>query len=118
MPGTIKIERPTYKFTIPEKARQFETDPHSLTFRPCTADEERQANEVAQATRAPLPFEMLRRSVCEIDGKPVDWSTPDPEWVERASPKVRDLAFQAFAKVNVPTKDEVDSFLASQEVGV
>lgn len=114
----LKISRPQYKFKIPDTARQFETDPHSLTLRPCTADEERQASEVAMGSKAPLPFELLRRSVCEVDDKPVDWGTADPEWLERASPKVRELAYRAFVRVNQPTQEEADGFFAGMETVV
>lgn len=118
MPKTITIERPKFRFTIPEKARQFPTDPAGITMRPITAAEERKANEVADGTGSPLAYELVRASVCEVDGKPIDWNTTDPEWLERASPKVRQLVFEAFAKVNRPAEEDTKAFLESQEIAV
>jgi hypothetical protein len=112
MPQTITIERPTYRYTIPETARGFETDPRTFGLRPITASEERRANEIAEGTKAPLAPELVRLAVCEIDGKPVDANSA--EWFDLCSPKVRQLVFQAFSKVNRPTDDEEAAFLGSQ----
>jgi hypothetical protein len=116
MPQTITIERPTYRYTIPETARGFESDPKTFGMKPITAAEERRANEIAEGAKTPLAPELVRLSVCELDGKPVDWNTDQTEWFERCSPKVRQLVYAAFAKVNRPSDDEESAFLGSQVI--
>lgn len=116
MPKTVKLERPSYKFTVPDTARQFETDPASITMVPITADEERRANEVADGTKSPLAYELVRQAVKAINGKDVDWNTNEPEWLERCSPKVRQLVFEAFSRVNRPADEDAAAFLASQQI--
>jgi hypothetical protein len=118
MPQNVTIERPSYRFTVPEQARQFPTDPKSFSMRPITANEERRANEVAEGAKTPLAYELLRQAVHEIDGQAVDWNTSGPEWVERCGPKVRQLAFEAFARVNRPDESDTNAFLASMTMSV
>jgi len=110
MPQNVTIERPSYRFTVPEQARQFPTDPKSFSMRPITANEERRANEVAEGAKTPLAYELLRQAVHEIDGQ--------AEWVERCGPKVRQLAFEAFARVNRPDESDTNAFLASMTMSV
>lgn len=116
MPKTVTLERPSYKFTIPDKVRQFPSDPQSFSMRPITAGEERKANEIADGTKSPLAYELVRVSVDAVDGKPIDWGTSEPEWLERCSPKVRQLVFEAFARVNRPSDEDTKTFLDSQEI--
>ncbi len=116
MPTTVKLARPTYRFAIPEAARQFETDPKAIAMRPITADEERRANEVAEGAKTPLANELVRMATCEINGSPIDWNTDQPEWFERCSPKVRQLVFEAFARINRPTQEESAGFFGSMQI--
>lgn len=116
MPQTNKLERPTFRFKLPDAARQFPSDPQTFAMRPITAAEERRANEIAEGTKVPLAYELVRVAVCEVDGKPVDWGKDDPEWLDRCSPKVRQLVFEAFSRVNRPTDADTQAFLDSQQI--
>jgi hypothetical protein len=122
MPQTITLERPTYRFTIPEKARTFKTDPATFAMRPITAGEERRANEVAEGAKVPLAYELVRVAVCEVDGRPVSWDgregSVSPEWFDACSPKVRQLVMEAFASLNRPSEEDTAAFLASQTIEV
>lgn len=116
MPQTKHIERPKFVFTVPEKVRQYPSDPKSITLSPITAGEEKDANDVADGAKTPLAYELVKRSTVEIDGKPIDWGKGDGDWLERCSPKVRQLVFAAFARVNQPGEDDTAAFLASEKV--
>ena len=118
MPQTITLSRPQFKFKLPDKVRQFQSDPHSFTMRPITAAEERKANEISDGTKSPLVYELVRVAVCEVDEKPIDWNTTDPEWLERCSPKVRQLVFEAFGRINRPDEEDTKDFLDSQQMVV
>lgn len=107
------LPRPRYSFTIPESARAFPSDPHQFIIVPITVSEEKQANEVAEGTKSPLIFELIKHAVVELDGRPLSWNGTERDWIDRASPKVRELVFAAFAKVNKPDADEMKSFLDS-----
>jgi hypothetical protein len=105
--------------TIPDSARQLPTDPKTLTFSILSLDQEMDATKVAEAAgggNARLTVELTKRSVIMVDGKAIDWAGTDPEWLDRASPKVRQLAFKGFILLNRPTDDEDLSFLESEVV--
>lgn len=116
MPQTKHIERPRFTYTIPEKARQFPSDPKSITLSPITAGEEKDANDASDGAKTPLAYELVKRSAVAIDGKAIDWSKGDGDWLERCSPKVRQLVFEAFSRVNRPDEDATKDFLASEKV--
>lgn len=114
-----KGANPRVTRTIPESARALPGDPQKLTFALLTLDQEIDAGKVAEAAgggNARLTSELTRRSVVAVDGKPIDWSGTDPEWLDRASPKVRQLAFKGFIATNRTTDDEDAAFLASETV--
>lgn len=110
--------RPRHKFTIPEKSRQFPTDPKSITFVPIRVEDEQDALKVAEAKGSPRSFqtELVRRSVVAVDGKPIDWSKGDDSWLEKASPKVREFVYLGYRKVNENEAEEKDAFLGSLEI--
>lgn len=97
------LSRPYVKFTVPEAARQFETDPKEVVFRPLTVRQEIEANKIARITDAPdaaLPFELMRQGTDSVDGKKIDWGTTDPQWIEGTSPKCRELLLRGWLRVN------------------
>jgi hypothetical protein len=110
------LPRPRYTFTVPEQVRSFPDDPHRFVMVPITVAEERKANDASEGMKTPLILELVKHSVVEVDGKPLSWNGTERDWIERASPKVRDLVFAAFSKVNKPEQQEVDSFLATMQV--
>lgn len=114
------LKRPEIDYQIPDRIRAFPEDPKSVTVRPITIKEEIDANNVATTNgsgAAGLVIEIVRRAVCRINGKAIDWSTPDPQWIEAASPKVRDLITEAVLKWNRVSKSESDDFFASEKMG-
>lgn len=118
------LSRPYVTFTVPEGARQFETDPKEVVFRPLTVRNEIEANKAARLTDAPdaaLPYELMRQGADAVDGKKVDWSTDDPQWVERTSPKCRELLLRGWLQVNrlgesKEDKQATNDFFASMKV--
>lgn len=97
------LARATVTRTIPEAARQFESDPHEVTMRPLSVREEMDAAKMARLKDVPdaaLPFELLRQSVIKIDGKPVSWDDDSTNWVEATSPKCRELLMKGFLTLN------------------
>jgi hypothetical protein len=114
------LKRPEIEYQIPDRIRAYPDDPKSVTVRPITLKEEIDANNVATTNgsgAAGLVIEIVRRSVCRLNGKLVDWSTPDPQWIESTSPKVRDLITEAVLKWNRVSKAESDDFFATEKLG-
>jgi len=115
-----KDDRERYTYKVPETARRRATDPRTVTMVDVRLSDEEEADKVASAAGGgDLKFtnELIRRSVVEIDGKPVDWSAPGgPEWLERTSAPVRNLIKKAFARVHRSDKGDEDAFLASESV--
>lgn len=114
MPDLVpqSLPRPRYTFTIPEAARAFPEDPHQFVMVPITVQEERDANLVADAAKTMVSYEYIKHAVIEVDGKALSWNGTGRDWIERASPKVRELAVAAFARVNRSNEEEVKAFLA------
>lgn len=114
--GPPKLQRPETTFKVPAKCRVFPADPQTLTMVPISLQEELDAHAVVASQGkgvAALNYEMAKRSVSALDGKAIDWSGTGPEWLERASPQVRDLLVEGFAKVSRATQEDVRDFLAS-----
>jgi hypothetical protein len=112
--------RPRYKYSIPEKSRQFPTDPKSVTFVPLRVEDEQDALKVAEAKGSTRSFqaELVRRSVVALDGKTINWEKGDDAWLERVSPKVRELIYIGYRKANENADEEKAAFLAGEEIEV
>lgn len=116
------LSRPLITYTIPERFRQFPTDPTSVALRPLTVREELEAGKSALASSNPdgaLSIELLRQSVFSVNGKQVDWGTADPQWLEATSPRCREILLKAFLRVNRVTESKEDqaaeaAFFASE----
>ena len=110
----------TTTYTVPESARALAGDPRTLTYAMISLDMELDAGKVADSMGGGtnrLAIELTKRSVVAVDGKPVSWEGTDPDWFDRASPKVRELALRGFARVNRSSLKEDSDFLASEVVG-
>jgi len=107
--------RPRHTFKVPEKSRQFPTDPKSITFVPIRVQDEQDAMKVAEAKGSPAAFqpELVRRSVVAVDGRAIDWGAGDDAWFDNCSAKVRELVYKAYRKVNENEAEETAAFLAS-----
>lgn len=108
------IARPSYTFTLPpgDTKLSWDRDPKTFTIVQYTIGEELDATKAAETGAASFRYELLRRTVTHLDGKPVD----DTEWIEKVSPPVRLRMLQALDRINYPAaKDDVffDSVVAS-----
>ena len=63
--------------------------------------------------------ELLKRCIVSALGKPMDWSTGNPEkLMDELGEKRRQLAMAAFNKAFMPTKEQKDAFLATMKMEV
>lgn len=117
-----KDDRPRYTFTIPEEERVYLTDPHTFTVTHTRVSDEIEAGKIARALGGAedlVLLEKVRRSVVEVDGKPVDWGAPGgAEWIERCSPQAREFVLLGYQAAHSLKKGSVSraAFLASMQV--
>lgn len=111
-PPTLKL--PEYTYKIPESAREWETDPKTVTIRSFPVGTELDAMNALTNVNA-MAYELLQRCTVRQDGKAVDQGT---NFIEQWSPKVRTLMTRAVNKRFLPTDKEVEDFLASEETVV
>jgi hypothetical protein len=111
-PPTLAL--PEYTYKIPESAREWTTDPTSVTIRSFTVGLELDAIAAAVGERV-LAYEILQRCVIRMNGKPVDQGF---DLMTECSPKVRSLLTTAVNKLFLPSADETKDFLGSVEVKV
>lgn len=110
-----KRQRPRFTYDIPKDVRTFEADPSTITLTPVTVEEEKMAIQAARANNTQVDHELLKLSLVEADGRPLDWAGGVRDDVfEGASPKVRQLMIEAWQDVNTPTREQTKSFLASR----
>lgn len=120
--GIPADDRPLFDFTIPEQDRVYPTDPKMVTLVHVRIRDELDAAKISGAQGTGVSgtlVELVRRSVVEIDGKPVDWGAPGgAEWLERASPPARARIMDAYHEVHAPPSGEEGkkAFLASKKV--
>jgi hypothetical protein len=117
---TKKSSDPRTTYTIPDSARARPKDPKTLTYVLLTIDMEIDADKASAAAgggEKNVRRELIKRAVVAVDGRAVSWEGSDPEWFDDASPKVRELAWYGFVKVNRTTNDEDKAFLDSEDVG-
>lgn len=110
--------RPKYRYTIPESARAFPTDPKQVVFKMVTSIEEEQALATAGGVFG-LKFynELTKHSIVAADGRPVTWENDGKEaFFEACSPKVRDLLMKTYKKLNMASDKEEEDFFGSQEI--
>jgi hypothetical protein len=104
-------------YTLPDSVRALPTDPRTLTYALLTVEQEIDAERAAQGGgTAATTRELVKRSVVAVDGRAIDWAGTDPEWYDRASPKVREQATRGFIRVNRTSGKEDADFLASEAV--
>jgi hypothetical protein len=102
--------RPRMRFTLPRMEYGFERDPKVVVLQPFTLREELDANAAAEGSdTTSVQYELLRRCVVEIDGKPVS----DFDWLENTSPACRVLLNRALTKISLPTEKDNRSFFRS-----
>ena len=107
------INRTRTTFPIPPGVREWDSDPKTVTMVALTVREEIEANKVADGRGTGdvgLSYELLRRSVVAKDGKPIDPTGTDLDWVEGTSPKCRSLLLQAVLRMNRVSREDSDAF--------
>lgn len=111
-PQTLDV--PEHTFTIPEKDRRWKADPKTFKIREYTVAQELDAMAVAKSGTQ-LEYELLQRTVIELDGKPVDQGA---DFLGRFSNATRKRMQRALNLVNMPDPEEDEAFLLSQETAV
>jgi hypothetical protein len=110
------LSLPVYTRRIPESAREWKTDPHSVTLRSVTVTAELDALASANAaTTRRLEYEILQRCITKIDGAPVDQTV---DLIDKCSPKVRVLLVDFLNAKMMPSNKERSDFEGSEEVEV
>lgn len=117
--AALAASKPRYKFSIPETARQWPTDPRIVIFREITVSDEMHAAEIAGGVGFKFAYESLKAAIVEVDGKAITAMAGEREtFIEGCSPKVRDLLLKAHNKLHSPDPGDGDAFLASMTVVV
>ena len=71
------------------------------------------ASKAAEAT-GNLAYECLKHSVVEADGVKIAWDAGGKDlFLDRLSPKCRDLLLRAYAAIHIPKEKETEDFLAN-----
>lgn len=109
------VAAPTFTFKVPPKARQYPTDPESVTLRAFTVGQELDALKASSATGNRFDYELVERSCIAVNGKPHDQGE---SLIERCSPKVRALLVRGLNKMSLPEDDDIKGFLDSVEVAM
>lgn len=109
-----RAAREVHRFTIPPELRK-DLSPTKIGLRLLTAEQELMASKQGKFDVNRINYAAAKLSIIEFDGKYVDNgdSAIDLFW-ERADPKVRSLILQACTKMSSPTKEQEDSFFASE----
>jgi hypothetical protein len=104
------LTKPSYRWVVPQSARQFPKDPTSFRVEAWNAGTALDATRVAEKNKTPLWQEMFQRACIEIDDKPADQAADlAVEW----GPKCRHLATLAIDIVGIANAQEEKDFLAS-----
>lgn len=107
---------PLHEFTIPDTARELDTDPITIEMRQLTFGEEQQALATAEKQKTSFAYEGAMRSIVSANGRPVTWDDNGKEtFFCGLSNKVRDLVIRGFTHIALPQKEEVDGFFASMK---
>ena len=109
-----KLEIPVFKFKIPKKDRKWEGDPTTFKIRQYTVSQELDALRVAKSG-VQLEYELIQRTVVEIDGKAVDQGL---NFLDAFSPPVRKRFQMALNHINAPDADEDEVFLKGEGTDV
>lgn len=121
---------PRHTFTIPDAdkldkelkylgCRELSSDPHTVTLRQLTFEEEQSALVAAKVKNVDYAYEAAMRSVVEADGKAVTWDSDAKEAFFRGlSNQCRDLVIRAFQKIALPQPAAAALFLASEKIAV
>jgi len=112
------MRRRVHTFTIPEKVRQA-NDPKTIGLHELTFEEESAVFETGgtASSNHQTAIRLLRRSLAEVDGRPVNKSANEDEiLLARWSPKVRKLAVQGFGFLHNTTDEEDADFFGSVAV--
>lgn len=111
-----QISRPIFDFVIPEKDRQWQSDPSRFSMRQTTTMEDLDAaTEAAGDLGIRFLWARISRSLVEADGKPVDQAlSVTDNW----SPQVREYLILAFNEISGISGQGKKDFLASKTIRV
>ncbi len=118
-----RADRPLYVYQVPKALAQI-TGVHSVGLVELTPKEMLLAQTRGEQDRGKMLFEMVKLSWRQVNGRAihtdddnstaeVEWSRSDPGWA-----KLRTLITQAYNRINNPSTEENDTFLASESVTV
>lgn len=116
-------ERPVYVYKVPKSIAEL-TGVQTIGLVEITPKEMIQATRRSDNVKEQALFEMAKLSWRQINGKAIHvdddaasaeeaWACSKPGWA-----KLRTLVIQAYNKVNNPTAEENEAFLASESVTV
>lgn len=116
-------ERPIYVYQVPKSIADV-TGVTSIGLVELTPNEMLRATRATSDQREQMVFEMAKLSWRQINGKAIHvdddtssaeeaWACSKPGWA-----KLRTLVTQAYNRINNPSKEENDAFLASESVTV
>lgn len=107
------LTRAIFDFTVPEEAREWETDPKSFSMQQLTTMQDLDAESAAGGLIGlKLVLERASRAIVIIDGQPADQGKP---FIDNWSPQARDLAAIAYKKISLLKPEHVESFLGSMK---
>lgn len=111
-----QISRPIFDFEIPEKDRQWETDPRRFSMMQTTTMQDLDAaTEAGGDPGIKFLWARITRSLIEVDGKPYDQALSG---TDNFSPQVREFLIIAFNEISGITAASRASFLASKKIRV
>ncbi len=107
-------KRPTYLYDVPEGV-----DPQisEIGLVEVTAEEELMAAKAAGREEARIAYELVKRSLCSINGHPVSTvdGSADKAWDEMGA-KLRQLVLGAYSEIHNPQDGAAAAFLKSRRV--
>lgn len=107
---------PIHTYTIPEAARELDTDPKEISIRQLTMQEEKQALARAANNQTSFTYEGAMASVVAADGKEITWTDDGKEtFFSSMSNQVRDLVIRAFARIALPEVKTANDFFGSEK---
>lgn len=104
------LRAPVYTFKVPEKSRQYPTDPTSIALRAWSVGQELEALKIKTGR---FEYNLLQYVLVMVNGKPVDQAD---DTIGKWSPKMRVLATDALDHVGMPDQSDRADFLASVAV--
>ena len=115
-----KRNRAVYEYSIPESLGGGKAGiPLKVGLVQLTAEQELMASKIGRFDMTKAQYTAAKLSIVEMDGKPTDQADGgiDSFW-DKCDPRVRSLMLQAYNKLSSPSKEEEESFFASEVVRV